>query len=125
MTDAEIRVTLPAQSRYVALARMTAAGLGADLEFNVDEIDELRVGADEVVALVIEWAEDHSVDTVELVYRIGDAHLELTVAADGHGDGDAGDPELDVLTARILEAVVDEHDLAPGRARIVKHRKPA
>ena len=37
----EIQVVIPAESRFVALTRVAAASLAADLDFTVDEIEDL------------------------------------------------------------------------------------
>jgi anti-sigma regulatory factor (Ser/Thr protein kinase) len=56
MSDAVITVTIPSDTRFVALARLTGAGLGAELDFDVDTIDDLRMATNELVAVVVEWA---------------------------------------------------------------------
>ncbi len=141
MTVAEIIMTMPAESRFVATARVTAASLAAELDFAVDRIEALQAGANELVSLLIEWADDHGGDRIELTYGASADSLSITArvldpagtrsAADGPEadapeaeDPDADDPvgALDDLTRQILDAVVDEFDFGPGRGRIVKLR---
>jgi serine/threonine-protein kinase RsbW len=124
----EILVTIPAQSRFVALVRVTAASLAAELDFTVDEIADVRVGADELTSLLIEWAEDRGRATVTLRYVLSDNCLEM--------EGDAGPTEgqpgsepvspdslgLDHITEQILATVVDSHVIGGGYGRIVKRR---
>lgn len=111
-----VTITLPATTRHVALARATAASLAAELDFTLDEIDDLRIGVDELVTTLIE-AEPAS-GTITLVFEVGDASFTMT--------GEVADParsmEIDDLTARILAATVadfgvDEHScwLEAGR----------
>ncbi len=123
----EILVTIPAHSRFVALVRVTAASLAAELDFTVDEIADVRVGADELTALLIEWAEDHGRETIQLRYLLTDDCLELEGDA---GPGDAlGGAEpvslgdgLDHITEQILSAVVDTYVIDKGYGRILKRR---
>lgn len=117
-------MTLPAESRFVATTRVTAASLAAELDFAIDRIEELRVGVNELATILIEWAEDHGADTVQLVFIAGADRLEVrgeVVGADG-----SDEPEtLDVLTGQILAGVTDDYEIAGSRGRIVKLRVPA
>lgn len=130
MTDAEITVTMPAESRFVALARVTAAGLAAEMDFGVTDIEDLRTGANELVAILVEWAEDHGCDHVDLTFRLDAERVELDAVVPTDAPIGAGtrtqpaEEPLDELSRRILTAVVDEHDIGWGRGRIVKRRTP-
>jgi anti-sigma regulatory factor (Ser/Thr protein kinase) len=120
----EISVTIPAHSRFVALTRVIAASLAAELDFTIDEIADIRVGADELTSLLIEWAEDHDIGAVEIRYCLSGHTLEIEAAV---GSGEAGEPRpeaqtLDSITKQILAAVVDSFEIEGGRGRIVKHR---
>ena len=53
--DVELR--LPAESAYVAVLRMTTAGLAARLDFTLDDIEDLRMAVGEACALVLENAD--------------------------------------------------------------------
>jgi len=121
MTDPVITVTVPSDSRFVALARLTASGLGAEIDLDVDAIEDLRMAANELVAVVVEWAVDHGHDTVTLTYTLHPDGLDLTAQADGAGD-DAADIELDPLTAQILGSVSDTYAVGPGRGSITTIR---
>jgi hypothetical protein len=58
VTAAEvITLELPAQARHLRLARLTAAGLGADLGFGLEEVEDLRVAVDEACAVIIDGAD--------------------------------------------------------------------
>lgn len=126
MTDAVISMSLPAQSRFVATARVTTASIAAELDFGVDAIEELRVGVNELVALVIEWAEDHTVPTVDLIFRVTADAIEVEVSAKG-GEAETGPGKgpLDALTQQILSSVVDDHAIGPGWGRLTKRRVAA
>lgn len=117
-------MTLPAQSRFVATTRVTAASLAAELDFAVDRIEELRVGVNELAAILIEWAEDHGGDSVTLVFSVGEDRLEVSGEVVGGSTSDDATP-LDSLAGQILAGVTDEYEVAGGRGRIVKLRTAA
>ena len=48
-----ILVTIPADARYLRIARLTAAALASDLGFDLDAIEDLRIAVDESCAAVI------------------------------------------------------------------------
>lgn len=48
-----VEVVLPAREDFVPMLRNTAAALAARMEFNLDEIDDLRIAVDEACALLL------------------------------------------------------------------------
>lgn len=119
----EITVTIPANSRFVALARVTAASLAAELDFTVDEISDVTVAADEVTSLVIEWAEDNEIPLVQLRYQLRDDTLEMEAAVETANLTASQEMlVLDDITRQILSAVVDAFDIREGCGRILKRR---
>lgn len=121
MTAAEVTMTLPAESRFVATARVTTASLAAELDYSIDEIEDLRVGVNELVAIVMEWAEDHDLEEIGIRFVLSEDAIEV-VASAGDPAPVESDAALDALTAQILASVVDEHDVGAGRGRILKRR---
>ncbi len=122
----EITVTIPANSRFVALARVTAASLAAELDFTVDEISDVTVAADEVTSLVIEWAEDNEIPIVQLRYQLRDDTLEMEAAVETANLTASQEMlVLDDITRQILSAVVDAFDIREGCGRILKRRAAA
>lgn len=102
MSDAPhvVTITIPATTRYIALVRATSASLAAELDFTLDEIEDLRISVDELVAVLIE-AEPAS-GVVTLRFEIADAAFTMT----GEVVDPARDLEVDELTERILAATV-------------------
>ena len=125
MTESDIRLSIPAESRFVATARVTTAGIAAELGYSIDEIDGLRTGVNELVASLIEYAEDHGIDHVDLVFRPTADAREIEGRAGREAAADASGGSLDDLTDRILGGVVDDHELTANWGRIVKRRAAA
>jgi serine/threonine-protein kinase RsbW len=104
--DQPVRLSLPASPRYLAAARLVATSLGAESGLSVDDLDDLRLGLNELVSLLVEAGVDGS--RVELEFEIEDG----TITVRGELDGGASTPiEADELTRRIVSAVVDRHHL--------------
>lgn len=117
MARPEILTTLPADTRYVALARVMAASLAADMGFAVDEIDDLRVAVDEIVTAVVDVTD--AGQAVELRFTLGDGELAISVGSDSVVDLAS---DADPLIRRILAAVTDDYELGVGAASLRRRR---
>jgi serine/threonine-protein kinase RsbW len=105
-----IRLAIPADFRYLRVARVTAAAIAADLDFSVQDIDDVRVAVDELSALLIEDASEGA--ELEICFTVGDPGL----AVDGRVTGGSSEAaELHPVAAELLALVVDRYDLAVDR----------
>lgn len=98
-TRSDVELKLPAQSAYVAVLRMTTAGLAARLDFTLDDIEDLRMAVGEACALVLE----HATPASELLaaYDLSDGSIRVSISAgglDGH-EPDSASFGWQVLTA--------------------------
>lgn len=117
-TDDRIDVILPLQARYASTLRVIAAALGADAGFSVDEIDDLRLGLNEVFSLL---AEGDGPGRVRVTFRLGTGELESRLVPE---DADVA-VQPDDLAASILRSVVDEYRFAPDGVVLVKRAAEA
>jgi serine/threonine-protein kinase RsbW len=103
----EVKLTMPAVPQLLRVARLTAAGLAGRLGFNFDEIEDVKIAVDELCfALVGTKGRDGD---LTVTYRLLPDALEI----EGSGSFGAGAPSPvpNELSAQILDAVVDEHEL--------------
>jgi len=104
--DPAVHLVIPATSRYLRLARLTAAGLAGDLGYPVDAIEDLRIAVDELCAAIIE--ETPATAELELVYHETEDGLvvegtcrALTTNA----------PELHSVARELLNMLADEYTI--------------
>ena len=111
---------LPATPELWSLARISASAIASQIDFDVDEIDDLRLAIDELCTSCAIGAGDESL--IELEYTWDDKTIAITctvapvdLAGAELPDGTAMLGELTSLglSQRILEALVDEHAIAP------------
>ena len=104
--DVELR--LPAESAYVAVLRMTTAGLAARLDFTLDDIEDLRMAVGEACALVLEHADAHG--DLHAAFDLSDGSIRVSVSADSHSDAepDAESFGWQVLTALTSDVVTSQ-----------------
>lgn len=107
MHGEEVTLTMPAIPQLLRVARLTAAGLAGRLGFNFDEIEDVKIAVDELCfALVGTKGRDGD---LTITYRLLPDALEIE-GAGAFGNG-APSPAPTELSAQILAAVVDEHEL--------------
>jgi serine/threonine-protein kinase RsbW len=123
--EPRVLLTVPARSRYLRLARLTAAGIASDLGFSLQAIEDLRVAVDEMCALLIEGCEQADVE-MQLQYRPNGDKLMIEGSCPC-GEGQVAD--LHPVARELLEMTADEYDVGvSGGARIfrlVKQRQEA
>lgn len=102
---ATITVSVPAEHRFVAMTRVAAASLAAELDFDVDQIEELRIGVNELVSMLVERSPADT--TLHLTYSIHADRLEVA----GHNEHatSSAEPDIDDLARQILDVVVDAY----------------
>jgi serine/threonine-protein kinase RsbW len=101
-----VRLSVPASPRFLSAARVVAASLGVEAGLDVDDLDDLRLGVNELVSLLVEAAAPGS--RVDLEFEVQDVRITVRGTLDGVV---AQAMELDELTRRIVEAVVDHHEV--------------
>jgi anti-sigma regulatory factor (Ser/Thr protein kinase) len=104
--DHPVRLSLPASTRYLAAARVVAASLGAESGLHVDDLDDLRLGVNELLTLLVEASGPDG--RIDLEFAIQDGGISVRGALHGTSGGPI---EVDELTRRIVEAVLDHHEL--------------
>jgi hypothetical protein len=106
-----IRLSIPADFRFLRLARATAAAIAADLDFSMQDIDDVRVAVDELGALLIEDAAPGA--ELEICFDTGGTGI----SAEGHLTGGSHEqPRLHPVAAELLGLVVDGYDVSVDRS---------
>jgi serine/threonine-protein kinase RsbW len=103
-----VRVTIPASPQYVQVVRLVVAGLASRLGFTIDDIEDLKIGVDELASYLTGLQGRDG--TLELNFEIYDDRIEIT----GIGrlaETQAVRDELTDFSRMILKTVVDEASL--------------
>lgn len=117
-----VELTLPARPELLFLVRMTAAAVASRADFGYDQIEDLRLAIDE---LALSIAGDEGSDgRLQLLFKWTDDAIEVVGIYDADGE-EGPKPDLgfaqpaNELSARILDALVDEHgsDVVSGCPR--------
>ncbi len=109
-----VGLEIPAEFRFVSMARVAAASLAAELDPAIDDVEDLRVAVNELVGILVEAAEAGTI-----LIRMWTE--ERTIHVTGRCLGAWVTPEPDQLARRILDATVDHHEVGDGAFRMLKH----
>jgi serine/threonine-protein kinase RsbW len=121
----KISVQIPASPAYLQVVRLIAAGLASRLGFTIDEIEDLKIGVDELSAYMTgAQGRDGQLD---ITFSIDEGCIEI------HGRGTFGPgqkirTELTEFSKMILGTVVDDAALtqtAGQPAFVLSKRKTA
>lgn len=106
----KISLTVPARGEYAKTVRMTAAALAARMEFGYDEVDDVRMAAEEAFVYAVETLAD--TDDVEFAFYVDGDSLAIEVKL---GDESLrSEEEVDRHTSYatfILQSVCDDFEL--------------
>ena len=105
MSKADGELRLPAQSPFVAVLRMTTAGLAARLDFTLDDIEDLRIAVGEASALLLEHASETS--TLTTRFDLGEGRIGLSVGID-QTTSESPEVDRDSFAWQVLQALVDD-----------------
>lgn len=115
-----VELVVPARAEYVRLVRLAAADLGSRCGFSYDEVDDLRIGVDELCHAVID-GDAGAAGPASLTLRCSLTADAVVIEA---ACPNRGRPALNDLSGAIVAAVVDEHELhgdgTTARFRMVK-----
>jgi serine/threonine-protein kinase RsbW len=98
---AEVRLSIPADSAYIAVPRSVVGNLAARNDFTLDAIDDLRIAVDEACALLLPEAAD---GVLECVFEVDPPQLTVHASAVVPG---GWMPDTDSFGWTVLTALVE------------------
>lgn len=101
-TAAEVRLTIPARTEFVRLARLNAASLAASCGWGVDEVEDLRLAINEATTVLTSPEGD---DPIDFVFATDGTSVTVTGTRPG-----LASVTVDDLVTTILGAIVDDHE---------------
>lgn len=111
MSVDRISLSVPARAEYAKTVRMTASALVSRLGMTYDEVDDVRIAAEEAFV----YAVDHAPESAEvnLVFTIGTDAFEVRVAlTPGSRVADEDAERRAAYATFILQSVCDHYELS-------------
>jgi serine/threonine-protein kinase RsbW len=104
-----VTVKLPADSAYLSVLRTATAGLTARLDFNLDEIEDLRIAVDEACAMLLAQAVPGTDLTCE--FELTDDAMSVAVSV---LTVDGRQPSRDTFAWTVLSSLAGDVDARVG-----------
>jgi hypothetical protein len=105
VTGDEIRLVIPAEEDFRPIAHLVTGGLAMRLDVTYDDLDDLQVGIEALLAL----RDDRGELVLSLTARDGVLHVSLGPFAPEKVQAGESDGGLDLR--RVLETVCDTHEV--------------
>jgi serine/threonine-protein kinase RsbW len=103
-----IELSVPADSRYMRLARLMASGVASTCGLPLEEVEDFRIAVDELCATLIEMGDG---EPIRLAFEVV-ADALVVHASTSTGRAGAIDDDRLTLSRQILDVVTDGHELA-------------
>ena len=115
-----VNICLPAEGAYLSVLRTATAGLAARLDFNLDEIEDLRIAVDEACAMLLPQAIPGT--NLECAFDLGAEDMAITVSVTA---ADPVIPAEDTFSWTVLSALAGTVDsqLGPDETVSIVMRK--
>ena len=108
--DEVVTLSLPAQSRFIRLARLVGAGLANDLGIDLDGLDDVRLAIGEVCGLAAQFG----ATAIDVRFSLVDSMLVVRGGGTSNGSADGfreADDEQLRLVRQILDVACAQHEL--------------
>ena len=113
-TPASMKIVVPADVQYFRSVRLAVGGLGALVGFDIEAMEDIRIGVDELCGAVYE-AGDGSDIAVDITVEPG-AMIHIACSSP-MGVGDVDDDRF-VFSERILSVVADAYGIEATDGRL-------
>ena len=111
-----IELSLPADSRYMRLARLMASAVATTAGLPLEEVEDFRIAVDELCATLIEMGNG---EPLRLVFDVADDSVIIRATTRMGVDAVIDDERL-MLSRQILDVVTDGHELAQDDDRLAR-----
>ena len=108
MTTDKIKLVVPSRSEYAKTVRMTAAALVSRMGMNFDEVDDVRMAAEEAFVYAVETLPEDA--EVHFEFTVNDDEVQIDVGLGGEETSSDEEAERRAAYATfILESVCDSY----------------
>lgn len=113
-----IQLRIPKNSNYIGITRMTAASIGSKMNFNIDDIEDIKVIVSETSILFINYLKEDK-DGFEIEFQIHSDKLEISFLDLNTGELVVEEEDLSLM---IIQSLSDEFqmDVVNNKAKIIK-----
>ena len=111
----KVELSVPADPQFARCVRMCAASLGVACGMSVDEIEDIRMAAEESFIMACATG----VTTCDIAFEICKSHMAMVIAMDEAAEA-KDDPSVQ-YAGLLLEAVCDEYEIVEEDGHVHMH----
>jgi len=113
-----IQLRIPKNSNYIGITRMAAASIGSKMNFNIDDIEDIKVIVSEISIFFINYLKEDK-DGFEIEFQIQSDKLEISFLDLNTGELVVEEEDLSLM---IIQSLSDEFqmDVVNNKAKIIK-----
>jgi len=101
----QIKLTLPINAAYVSAARLTASSVANRLNFDIEEIEDIKVAVSEACAYIIRESSFNSNRDFKIEFDLSADKIKITLSVDVNDNKfEVDDNEMSLL---VIKAVMD------------------
>lgn len=114
-----IQLSIPKNSNYIGITRMTAASIGSKMNFNIDDVEDIKVIVSEISIFFINYLKEDQ-NGFEIVFQIHSDRLEIVFSDLNTGELVVDEDDLSLM---IIESLSDDFqmDIGNNKAKITKN----
>ncbi len=82
-----IKLSIPPQSDYIGVVRLTISGVATRMNFSVDNIEDIKIAVSEACTNAVQYAYDHQDESkdIQIECKISENSLKIMVQDSGKG----------------------------------------
>ena len=104
----QIKLTLPVNAAYVSAARLTASSVANRLNFDIEEIEDIKVAVSEACTYIIKNPCFSSNDNFKIEFNMSKDNIKINLSVESDKKVDIDDDEMSL---RVIKAIMNSTDI--------------
>lgn len=114
----QIRLSFPVNPAYVSSARLTVSSIANRINFDIDEIEDIKTAVSEACIYIIKRSAAFAGSNFEICFTPGQQEMYVEILAEDKAGGDI-EASSEEMSLMMIKALVDEFSISkPADDRI-------
>ncbi len=105
LPDARINLSFPMNAAYVSSARLTASAVANRVNFDIDEIEDIKMAVSEACTFILKTMTASEDSNFDIRFKLSDGHMEIKLMTNGVKETPHSPDEMSLM---MIKALVDE-----------------
>ena len=109
-----IKLSFPVNAAYVSSARLTASSVANRMNFDIDEIEDIKTAVSEACTYIIKTLSSEARGNFEISFLLSNESIEISISAEGKLS-----PVPDDMSIMMIKAMVDDFKIESGTKDLI------